>query len=277
VFRGVERRRVNVGPGAWPHHLSGAPSIYFTLGTEFNLESGDLFTRVLAGLRQLPINVFVTVGRQIDPAELGEQPANVRIERYLPQAEILPHCQLVVFHGGSGTLIGALAHGLPMLVCAIGADQPYNALRCSALGLGVSLNPVRLTPDDVRDSVDLLLADPSYRHAAQELQAEIATRLRHRGLRRCVTPAGPAVRTPARAARTRWGRRGQGSRCDGHSARGTSTRHRGRGHQDLDEHEDARREVERNDVVHLKDQKREETAVRRGALDRFDAIEIIAR
>jgi UDP:flavonoid glycosyltransferase YjiC (YdhE family) len=174
MFRGVEIRRANVGPGSWPQHLSGAPSIYFTLGTEFNLESGDLFTRVLAGLRQLPVNVFVTVGRQIDPAELGEQPANVRIERYLPQAEILPHCQLVVFHGGSGTLIGALAHGLPMLVCAIGADQPYNALRCSALGLGVSLNPVRLTPDEVRDSVDLLLADPSYRQAAQELQAEIA-------------------------------------------------------------------------------------------------------
>ncbi len=174
MFRSVEVSRASVGPASLPQYLTGAPNIYVTLGTEFNVESGDLFTRLLAGLRQLPVNVLVTVGRQIDPAELGEQPAHVRVERYLPQGEILSHCQLVVFHGGSGTLIEALAHGLPMLICAIGADQPYNALRCSALGLGVSLNPVRLTPDDVRDSVDLMLADPSYRHAAQEIQAEIA-------------------------------------------------------------------------------------------------------
>ena len=104
MFRSVEVSRAD-SAAPWPLHLAGAPSVYFTLGTEFNLESGDLFSRVLAGLRQLPVNVLVTVGRQIDPSELGEQPANVHVERYLPQAEILPHCQLVVSHGGSGTLM----------------------------------------------------------------------------------------------------------------------------------------------------------------------------
>lgn len=129
---------------------------------------------MIVRLRQLPVNVLVTVGRQIDPLELGEQPANVHVERYLPQAEILPHCQLVVSHGGSGTLIGALAYGLPMVLCAMGADQPANARRCSALGFGVSLNPMRLTPNDVVDSVASVLTNQSYRQVAQELQAEIA-------------------------------------------------------------------------------------------------------
>jgi UDP:flavonoid glycosyltransferase YjiC (YdhE family) len=90
------------------------PTVYFTLGTVYNMESGDLFQRVLTGLRDLPVNLIVTVGRDLDPDELGTQPANVHIERFIPQAALLPHCDLVVSHGGSGSVLGALAHGLPM-------------------------------------------------------------------------------------------------------------------------------------------------------------------
>jgi len=95
---------------------SDPATVYFTLGTIFNMESGDLFQRVLAGLRDLPAQLVVTVGRDFDPAELGPQPANVRIERYVPQAELLPRCDLVVSHGGSGSVTSALAHGLPMVL-----------------------------------------------------------------------------------------------------------------------------------------------------------------
>ncbi|MHB1527705.1 MAG: glycosyltransferase [Candidatus Dormibacteria bacterium] len=174
LFRPVDIHRGDDAAPPWPRHLAGAPCIYFTLGTEFNLESGDLFTRVLAGLRELPINVLATVGRQIDPGELGPQPANVRVERYVRQEEALSGCDLVVFHGGSGTLTGALAHGVPMVILAMGADQPANALRCQALGVGVTLDPLRATPAAVRESVTLALGDPAYRHAARQLGREIA-------------------------------------------------------------------------------------------------------
>ena len=155
---------------AWP----GAPVVYFTLGTVFNMESGDLFSRVLAGLRALPINVVATVGRHIDPAEFGTQPANVRIERYIPQALVLPHCQLVVSHGGSGSVAGALAHGLPLVLIPMGADQPLNAARCVELGLGRALDPLVATPEAVREAVADVLAGPSYRQAAGRLRDEIA-------------------------------------------------------------------------------------------------------
>jgi UDP:flavonoid glycosyltransferase YjiC (YdhE family) len=79
------------------------------------------------------VNLLVTVGREIDPATFGPQPANVRIERFLPQAEILPHVNLVVSHGGSGSVLDAPAHGRPMVVLPIGADQPLNAERIAAL------------------------------------------------------------------------------------------------------------------------------------------------
>jgi MGT family glycosyltransferase len=148
--------------------------VYFTLGTVFNLESGDLFGRVLAGLSALPVNVLATVGLQIDPAEFGPQPTNVRIERYIPQALILPHCDLVVSHGGSGSVGGALAHGLPMVLIPMGADQPLNADRVVDLGLGRVLDAVAATPDDVRAAAADVLGDGRYRRAAERLRDEMA-------------------------------------------------------------------------------------------------------
>ena len=72
------------------------PAVYLTLGTIFNLESGDLFERALAGLRELPGSVVVTVGRELDPQILGPQPPNVLVRQYIPQSLVLPRCDLVV-------------------------------------------------------------------------------------------------------------------------------------------------------------------------------------
>jgi len=151
-----------------------AKTVYFTLGTIFNLESGDLFERVLEGLRELPFDVVATVGRNLDPDELGPQPANVRIERYLPQSEILPRCRAVVSHGGSGSLLAALAHGLPSVLLPMGADQPQNAARCEQLGVARVLDAVRATPETVHDAVTDVLTGPSYRSAAERIADQIA-------------------------------------------------------------------------------------------------------
>jgi UDP:flavonoid glycosyltransferase YjiC (YdhE family) len=156
----------------WLARLRPAPIVYCTLGTVFNMESGDLFARLLAGLRDLPINLVVTVGRHIDPAEFGPQPDNIRIERYIPQSLILPYCSAVVSHGGSGSVMGALAHGLPTVVIPIGADQPLNAARCEALGLGRVLAAVSATPADVRAAVSDVMGDPAYRRAAERIRDE---------------------------------------------------------------------------------------------------------
>ncbi|MGH3646900.1 MAG: glycosyltransferase [Micromonosporaceae bacterium] len=158
---------------AWLAERTG-PTVYFTLGTVFNLESGDLFGRVLAGLRELPVNLLVTVGGQLDPAELGPQPAHVRVARFLPQGAVLPYCTAVVSHGGSGSVLGALTHGLPCVLFPMGADQPHNAARCEALGMARVLDPVAATPSQVRDATAAVLTHPDYRRAAGRLRDEIA-------------------------------------------------------------------------------------------------------
>jgi UDP:flavonoid glycosyltransferase YjiC (YdhE family) len=173
-FRPPMRLAAGEPAPAWSQVLPGAPTVYVTLGTIFNMESGDLFTRVLAGLRELPINVIVTVGQHIDPAEFGPQPPTIHIEQYIPQVAVLPYCDLVVSHGGSGSISGTLAHGLPTVVIPMGADQPLNAARCTELGVGRMLDPVAATPEMVREAVATVLADPSYRRAAERLRDEFA-------------------------------------------------------------------------------------------------------
>lgn len=162
------------GSAGWAPPASGQPLVYASLGTAFNQEAGDLYARVLAGVRDLPVDLLVTVGRELDPAELGPQPANVRIERYVPQWAVLPHAAVAVTHGGSGGVIGALAHGVPVVALPLGADQPSNAARVEALGVGLALDAVTVTPAEIGAAVALVLHDPVSRAAARRLRDECA-------------------------------------------------------------------------------------------------------
>ncbi|MBR7836898.1 glycosyltransferase family 1 protein [Actinospica durhamensis] len=163
--------------GSGTSSTSGAgrrPRVYFTLGTIDTFR--ELFDKVLTAARTIPIDLTVTVGPRLDPASFGPQPDNVRIERFIPQDEILPTCDLVIAHGGSGTLIGALAHGLPSILFPLGADQPHNAERCVALGTARELDPMAFTPKDVADAILELTGEETgapYHRAARAAQAEI--------------------------------------------------------------------------------------------------------
>lgn len=152
---------------------SAGPSAYLTLGTIFNTESGDLFARVLAALADQPVRVLATVGADVDPSRIGVHADNIRIERFVPQAQVLPHVDVVVNHGGSGSVIGALAHGLPVVTLAMGADQELNADRLVALGAGLALDVVDVAADGIRDAVSRALDDDSIAGQARRLRDEI--------------------------------------------------------------------------------------------------------
>ncbi|MDQ3929271.1 MAG: glycosyltransferase [Chloroflexota bacterium] len=93
----------------WVRQLEKRPTVYATLGT-FDNERTDILTAILEGLRDEPINVILTVGRNRDPQEFGKQPTNVHVERYIPNDLLMPYCDLVLCHGGSGTMLDALDH-----------------------------------------------------------------------------------------------------------------------------------------------------------------------
>jgi UDP:flavonoid glycosyltransferase YjiC (YdhE family) len=78
----------------------------------------------------------------------------------------------VLAHGGFGTVKGALSHGVPLVLLPHSADQPDNAARCAALGVGVVVGVDRC-PEAIRNAVRHVLSDASFRMNARRVQAEI--------------------------------------------------------------------------------------------------------
>ena len=149
------------------------PLVYVTLGTLFGWNM-DLFRTAIAALADEPLDVVVTVGAAQDPAELGPLPQNTTVERFIPQAELLPGCSAVVHHGGCGTTFGALAHGLPQVVLPQGADNFINADLLEQAGAAVALQPDEVHAGSIRDAVRRVLGDAGYAAAGRRLATEIA-------------------------------------------------------------------------------------------------------
>lgn len=146
--------------------------VYVTLGTVFN--NVATFRLLLDAFAGIDARIVMTTGADIDPAELGAVPANAHVKRYVAQAEILRECTAVVSHGGSGSTLGALAYGRPLVLVPAGADQFDNARACAALGVGEVVLPDDLTVDAARSALSAVLEDLAYTEAAERVAAEIA-------------------------------------------------------------------------------------------------------
>lgn len=156
-------------PPAWLDEL-GEPLVYATLGTVFN--NPDVLRVVIEGLDG-PFSGLVTTGRNVDPAALGAAPERVRVERFVPQAHVLARCVAVVSHGGSGTTLGALSHGLPLVLVPQAADQFDNAARAEAAGAAIVLRPGEVSAAALRAALERVLVEPSFGEAARRIAAEI--------------------------------------------------------------------------------------------------------
>jgi hypothetical protein len=166
-----------VRPATIPAARTGprdAPLVYATLGTVFNIESGDLLARIIDGLGMTDLDALVTVGPNIGVDEFPGAASRVHIEQFVAQRDVLRRCEAVVCHGGSGTLMAALSVGVPVVVIPMGADQPDNADRCAELGCGVVLDAIEATPADIAAAIHVVTSVPRFRHSAQRLADEVA-------------------------------------------------------------------------------------------------------
>ena len=156
----------------WEAPAGGRPLIYATLGTVFGWDR-ELRSLLIEALGGLDADALMTVGRAADPDRITAPP-NVRVERYVPQSLVLRHAAAVVSHGGLGTMIGAIAAGLPMVLIDLGADHPLNGARAEQLGVGESLPRAELEAATVRDAVERALTDAERRARGRALAEEYA-------------------------------------------------------------------------------------------------------
>jgi UDP:flavonoid glycosyltransferase YjiC (YdhE family) len=165
----TEDSRPRALPDWWQN--TSWPLVYLTLGTvapTMDFFPG-LYRDAIDALSLLPVRVLVTVGRDRDPRDIGPVGPNVHVARWVPQADVMPHADVMVCHGGSGTVTAGLAAGVPMAVLPLFADQPHNARRVADLGAGIALEDV----DGLADAVRGLISEPSYRATARRIAADI--------------------------------------------------------------------------------------------------------
>lgn len=158
---------------AWMEERRGAPLVYMTLGTNTNTNL-SMFRSVLDGLSDQAVDVLLTIGFESDATAFAPLPGNAHVEPYVPQSLLLPRCAVVICHGGAGTTLGALAHGLPLLALPQGADQYVLSELVRVSGAGRVLAPADVSAASVQAGVLALLHEPAYQEAARRLQREIA-------------------------------------------------------------------------------------------------------
>ncbi len=164
----------SAAPAVWAPAGDPRPLVYVTFGTLAGSVAHvrSIYGTALAAVADLPVRVLLTTGRGFDVSALGTIPANVHVEAWIPQRDVLPRVAALVCHGGSGTLLGGLAAGLPMVVVPLGADQPHNGRLIAAAGVGLTLT----NPDaaELRAALQRVLDASDLRQRARRLSEEIA-------------------------------------------------------------------------------------------------------
>jgi UDP:flavonoid glycosyltransferase YjiC (YdhE family) len=129
-----------------------------------------LLDTTLRGLRGLPVRVIAIHPRGAPPTRF-EATSGLRLVSWMPYSRTMPRADVVVCHGGHGTLAHALANGVPVVTVPAAGDMSENGSRAQWAGVGLSLPRRFLTPRTIRLVVRRVLEDPSFKTRAERLAA----------------------------------------------------------------------------------------------------------
>jgi MGT family glycosyltransferase len=149
----------------WPES-DPRPLVVASLSSTFQ-DQRDALRRIIAALGALPVRGLVTLG----PAMADERfdlPSNVVAVASAPHAQVFPHAAAIVTHAGHGTVMRALAAGVPLLCLPMGRDQDDNAARVFSRGAGLRLRP-SASPPRIAAALQRLLDELAFRDNAAHL------------------------------------------------------------------------------------------------------------
>lgn len=129
-----------------------------------------LLRAALLGLAGLPVRVLATWNRRPPDTPLPAA-ANARVVEWLSYSKAMRHADVVVCHGGHGTVVRALSSGAAVVACPAAGDMSENAARIDWAGVGVRIPRRWPTPAAVRLAVMSALSDDRMRARARELAA----------------------------------------------------------------------------------------------------------
>ncbi len=169
VYGGIPIPANERGDVEWspPWSNDGRPAVLLSLSTTYMAQEG-LLQRLVDALGMVDCHALVTTGQGLRSHSLARVPDNVYAVESVPHGVVLPHVQLVISHGGHGTVVRSLAAGVPVMVVPISRDQPDNAVRVVHHGAGLKMSK-RSSPNKFADAIRRALADGEMRARAAEL------------------------------------------------------------------------------------------------------------
>jgi Erythromycin biosynthesis protein CIII-like, C-terminal domain len=157
---------VHAGPLAVRTRAAPRSRVLLSFSTTVMEGQVEMVQRVVDGVG---VEALLTLGPAIEVGAV-RAPPHVEVVPFADHDEVMPSCTAVVTHGGLGTVVRALAHGVPMLLLPLGRDQHANAARVASLGAGIVVD----APADVGSALETLLGDPRFTAAATRAAERIA-------------------------------------------------------------------------------------------------------
>lgn len=154
----------------WQPPPGDGPLVLVAMSSTFQ-DHVDCLQRITDAISALGVRGVVTTGPAVEPGRIRASP-RVEVVRSMPHRLVLPHADVVVTHGGHGTVVKALAAGVPLVVLHHGRDQADNARRLTSRGAGVAISR-RSGSARIARAVRRVLADDGFRSAARELGAAV--------------------------------------------------------------------------------------------------------
>jgi len=151
---------------------STRPAVYLTFGTE-RAAADAPWAALLDAIGDREVDALVTTGAHGDADGFGVVPGNVRVERFVPQVEVLGRVAAVISHAGAGTMLGAAGAAVPQVAVPLFADQWDNADAIASAGAAIVCEEHERTAASLGAALDRVLADDAHRVAAAALAGEM--------------------------------------------------------------------------------------------------------
>ncbi len=152
----------------------GKPVVLVTQGT-INNDFDQLIRPAIRALADQDVLVIVTTGsKNPEEVEIDPLPPNVRVERFIPYAHLMPHVDLLLTNGGFGSIQIALAHGVPVVAIGKTEEKPEIANRVNYAGVGIGLDVLIPTETQIREAVRTVLSVPAYAARAEAMRYELS-------------------------------------------------------------------------------------------------------
>ncbi|MGW0736028.1 macrolide-inactivating glycosyltransferase [Streptomyces sp. NPDC002851] len=160
--------------GDWQRPAGAGKVALVSLGSAVTKQPA-FYRECVEAFRDMPDwHLVLQIGKHVDPAELGELPANVEVHRWVPQLAILKQADAFITHAGAGGSQEGLATATPMVAVPQAADQFGNAEVLASLGVARHLPTEEASAEALREAVLTLTGDPEVARRLKEIQAEMA-------------------------------------------------------------------------------------------------------